>query len=199
MTSKSIEFFDAQFKRQVEAKEFKLNPFEVRALEFLEGTVLDFGCGLGNLSIEAARRGHTVTAVDACPTAIAYLERVALAEDLPLNAHVSDAMAWEPGDDYTTIVSIGLLMFLPRERALYLLRVMQEHVEPGGRAVINVLTEGTTFMGMFDPGSFYLFGSEELSESFKRWKTLLFARESFPAPGDTVKQFVTLVAEKPAI
>ena len=48
-----------------------------------------------------------------------------------------------------TIVAIGLLMFFPRECALELLRTIQEHVIPGGIAVISVLIEGTNYMRMF--------------------------------------------------
>ena len=42
-----------------------------------------------------------------------------------------------------TIVVIGLLMFFRHETALKLLTAIQEHVKPGGRAIVNVLIEGT--------------------------------------------------------
>ena len=44
--SHSVEFFDTQFKRQVQGGEFELNPFERVALAYLHGAVLDLGCGL---------------------------------------------------------------------------------------------------------------------------------------------------------
>jgi hypothetical protein len=45
----SVEFFDTQFQRQVAAQDYALNPFEILALEYLEGAVLDLGSGLGDL------------------------------------------------------------------------------------------------------------------------------------------------------
>ena len=38
-----------------------------------------------------------------------------------------------------------------------------------GLAIINVLTEGTTFMGMFEPGNYYPFGQNELEDRFRGW------------------------------
>ena len=67
--TRSVEFFDAQFQRQIREREYALNPFETLALDYLKGSVLDLGSGLGNLSLEAGRRGHHVVAVDASPAA----------------------------------------------------------------------------------------------------------------------------------
>ena len=74
----SVDFFERQFRRQVRETDFALNPFEQLALPHVAGSVLDLGCGLGNLSLEAARRGCSVTAVDASPTALEHLRAVAL-------------------------------------------------------------------------------------------------------------------------
>ncbi len=71
--NKSVEFFETQFQRQVRERDYALNPFETLALDYLTGTVLDLGCGLGNLSLEAGRRGHRILAVDASPAAIARI------------------------------------------------------------------------------------------------------------------------------
>lgn len=197
MPSRSIEFFDSQFQRQILAQDYKLNPFEARALGYLEGTVLDLGCGLGNLTLEAARRGHKVVAVDASPAAIARIEVVAKHENLPIRALVADLARWEIDGNYSTIAAIGLLMFFPRERSIEFLRSIQEHVEPGGRAIVNVLVEGTTFMEMFQPGGYYLFRRSELEELFSGWTILSSLHEVFPAPGGTRKEFSTVIAEKP--
>lgn len=55
--NQSITFFDTQFQKQVAEHDFALNPFETLALPFVRGHVLDLGCGMGNLSVAAARRG----------------------------------------------------------------------------------------------------------------------------------------------
>jgi tellurite methyltransferase len=64
----------------------------------------------------------------------------------------ADIESWTIDETYDTIVAIGLLMFFRHETALRLLSTIQERVKPGGRAVVNVLIEGTTYLGMFDPG-----------------------------------------------
>jgi tellurite methyltransferase len=91
MTSKrSVDFFRHPFDHQIEASDYRLNPFEQWKPPYLGGSVLELGCGLGNLSLEAARRGLDVTALDACPNAVIDLERRARAEALALRVHQAD-------------------------------------------------------------------------------------------------------------
>jgi tellurite methyltransferase len=193
----SIDFFERQFQRQIAAADFTLNPFEQLALPQVAGSVLDLGCGLGNLSLEAARRGCSVTAIDGSGSAIAHLRAVARQEQLALTALQADLGSFRIEQDYDTIVAIGLLMFFRRERALALLRQILEWVRPGGRAIVNVLIEGTTYLGMFKPDEYYLFGADELEQAFTDWTQLASRRDSFPAPEDTRKEFTTLIAQKP--
>src|SRR5262245_58201760 len=195
--NRSVEFFEAQFRRQVQAHDYELNPFETRALDYLAGMVLDLGCGLGNLSLEAARRGHRAVAVDASAAACARVRADAEREGLPVRVIEADLGRWSIDGRYTTIACIGLLMFFRRERALELLLDIQRNVEPGGRAIVNVLVEGTTYLDMFQPGGYYLFGRDELEERFTGWRILSSVHETFPAPGHTRKEFSTVIAEKP--
>lgn len=196
--NKSVEFFDAQFQRQVREQDYSLNPFEVRALDYLRGEVLDLGSGLGNLSLEAARRGHSVVAVDASTAAVAHIGAAAMRERLSVRAIQEDVEKWPIDKSYESVVAIGLLMFLARQSALALLRRIQEHVKPSGVAVVNVLVEGTTYMDMFDAANFYLFARNELEERFAGWKILSSSHEEFPAPKGTRKVFSTVIAEKPS-
>ena len=173
-----------------------MNPFEQVALPHLHGRVLDLGCGLGNLSIEAARRGASVVGVDASPTAIAHIRQVASTEQLALKGTEADLDDYRIGDQFDAIAAIGLLMFFPEARALELLEDIQRHVKPQGCAVINVLIEGTTYMGMFQPGHYYLFGRGELERRFAGWKILESIDQVFAAPDNTEKVFATVVAQR---
>jgi tellurite methyltransferase len=190
----ALEFFDRQFRKQVEACDYELNPFERAVLPHLRGDVLDLGCGLGNLAFAAAERGCRVTALDASATAVADLARRAGERGLALEAHCADLRHYVPAGRYDCVVSIGLLMFLSCSDARGLLARLREAVRPGGLAAVNVLIEGTTFMEMFDPEAYCLFGGEELSEAFAGWDVQLSNHDDFPAPGGTVKRFHTVLA-----
>jgi tellurite methyltransferase len=184
--NRSIGFFDTQFQKQIAGNDFALNPFELATREFVRGRTLDLGCGLGNLSIEAARRGASVVAVDASPAAIERIGEVAARERLIIDPVLADLGSYSIEGEFDTIIAIGIAMFLRRERALALVEEIKKSVAPGGRAIVNVLTEGTTYMGMF-----------ELKERFEGWKILFSRHDSFGAPENTIKEFCTLVAQKP--
>lgn len=193
----SVQFFDQQFRRQVAAGEYALNPFEDLALPHLRGRVLDYGCGLGNLAIEAARRGCSVLALDASHTAIERLRAVAEQDGLLLRAEEADLRSHELTEDFDAVVCIGLLMFFDCSTAKNQLLQLQARVRPGGVAVINVLTEGTTYMDMFAPAGHCLFNRDELRSQFGQWEILSLVQQEFSAPNDTCKVFATIVARKP--
>jgi tellurite methyltransferase len=194
--NRTIAFFDSQFERQTRAGDFTLNPFEKIALPYLQGRVLDMGCGLGNLSIEAARRGCSVVALDASPNAIARIKQAASAETLPIRAEQVDFESHRLSEMFDTVVAIGLFMFFPKKLALELLADAQLHVVTGGVIIVNVLVEGTTYLDMFEPGHYYLFSEVELLENFQDWNIVESRHDNFPAPGETVKEFITVIARR---
>jgi tellurite methyltransferase len=194
----AVEFFGAQFERQIAAHDYKLNPFEERALPYLSGKVLDLGCGLGNLCLAAAARGAHVTAYDACENAVDDLAERALASGLDVSVRAVDLKGWRPDETFDAVNCIGLLMFFARVEALAGLEAVRDAVRPGGVAVVNALIEGTTFLAMFGPDEYHLFKPEELVAPFAGWEMLHDSVEEFPAPGNAVKRFRTLIARRPS-
>jgi tellurite methyltransferase len=196
-TSASVRFFDEQFQRQVAAGDLQLNPFEVAALPHIRGKVLDYGCGLGNLSVAVARQGCAVVALDASHAAISHLRSMAQRDGLRIQAYETDLRTYTLDEDFDAIVCIGLLMFFDCSAAFRQLSGLQAHVRPGGTLVVNVLIEGTTYMDMFSPEGHCLFGSGNLRERLEGWELESYERQEFSAPGNTVKVFETAIARKP--
>lgn len=197
MSTQSIDFFARQFERQIASADYALNPFETWTLPHLAGRVLELGCGLGNLSIAAARAGHEVDAYDACGQAVDDLARRAQALALPIRVERCELEHWRAQRCWQSVVAIGLLMFFSCDNARQVLREIRRAVSPGGIAAVNVLIEGTTFVAMFDPDRHCLFPPAELHETFADWTILLDRIDDFPAPNQSIKRFATVIARRP--
>ncbi len=193
---RSVAFFDAQFRRQAHGGEVVLNPFEQRVLPHLAGAVLDMGCGLGNLALAAAAQGCEVLACDASEAGIASLAERAAHGGGKVEAAVADARAFTTERRFDAVVSIGLLMFMECPTARALLERWKGWVRPGGLMAVNVLVQGTTYLDMFEPADHCLWAPADLDAAFAAWRIVHAGDDAFPAPGDTVKRFRTVIARR---
>ncbi len=104
--------------------------------------VIDVAAGNGNASLAAARRYANVTATDYVPELLAYAERRAAADGLPLVTQVADAenLPFADGSFDVALSTYGVMFAPNQERAASeMLRV----VRPGGRiGLANWTPEG---------------------------------------------------------
>ncbi len=197
--SGSIQFFESQFKRQIVAGEFILNPFEQAILPYVKGDVLDLGCGLGNLSIAAAHNGSHVQALDGSASAVEAIRRRASGEGLPITAELRDLATYEMTGQFDTVLCIGLLMFFAPPVAFAWLDRIKMLTRAGGIAAVNVLVEGTTYLDMFDRNGYTLFAESALQDAFADWEIEYCSLQVFEGPGSTIKRFSTVIARKPKV
>ena len=192
----AVRFFDNQFQQMPAQQLPDLNPFEQRTVPYLKGRVLDYGCGMGNLSVMAARQGHSVLAVDASPAAIGHLRQRAQAENLPLQCRLAQAQDTIFEGCYDTVLAIGLFMFMDCQLAHEQVEKMKALTCIDGVMVCNVLVEGTSYLDMFGADDYCLFTPDVVRLWFKGWRTEDFQIEEFAAPGDTIKRFATVIATR---
>jgi magnesium-protoporphyrin O-methyltransferase len=90
--------------------------------------LLDAGCGTGALSVEAARRGANVTAIDLSPTLV-NLARERLPADLTIDFHVGDMLDPALGRFDYVVAMDSLIHYRPRDtvRVLHGLSERTEH------------------------------------------------------------------------
>lgn len=100
--------------------------------------VLDIMCGYGRHTLELARRGMNVTAVDNLPDYINEIKSKAGAENLPINSLCEDVLEVQLDRQYDAVICMGnSLQFFNEQDTLKLLNNLSEHLKPGGKFYIN--------------------------------------------------------------
>ncbi len=103
--------------------------------------VLDIGAGTGRVTLDLARHGHAVTALDRDPQLIAELGR--RADHLPITAVTADARDFELGRRFPLcLVPMQTIQLLngPADRAKFL-SCARRHLEAGGLLAIALNEE----------------------------------------------------------
>lgn len=100
--------------------------------------VLDVMCGYGRHSIELARRGYDVTAIDIEPDYISEINEKAAKENLKINTITGSVLTTVPDGKFDAIICMGnSFAFFPEELVKDLLRKFFDRLNPGGLLVIN--------------------------------------------------------------
>jgi ubiquinone/menaquinone biosynthesis C-methylase UbiE len=100
--------------------------------------VLDFGCGVGRLTLAFARRAQQATGIDVSPTMLAlartHRERQQLANAEFVDASALDTLA-DGGFDF--VVSLIVFQHIPVRDGEALLRALLRKLAPGGVAALH--------------------------------------------------------------
>jgi SAM-dependent methyltransferase len=113
-------------------------PFWLALAQRFGGPVLDVGAGTGRTTLELARAGHAVTAIDLYDDLLEELR--ARAEGLDVTTIVADARAFGLGGDFPLIIVPMQTVQLfggPQERASFL-ACAEFHLAPGGVLAIAI-------------------------------------------------------------
>lgn len=128
--------------------------------------VLDLMCGYGRHSLELAKRGMQVTAVDNLADYINEIGQKAAAEKLNIDCICADVLELRPGRQYDATLCMGnSLQFFNEDDCLRLLSNIATHLKPGGRFFINTWSIAEIVMKNFKDKSWgrvgeYLFFTE---------------------------------------
>lgn len=139
---------------------------------------LDVASGAGRNSLELARRGWAVTALDASPAAIDILERRAAEEGMKVDARVFDLEREALPFEEESFDLVAVFHYLQRP----LMRELQRLVTPGGVfvAAIHIVDDSPDVRPM-NPAFFLDAG--ELRAMFEGWE-ILHSREHRRGAGE---------------
>ena len=94
--------------------------------------VLDLGVGQGRNAFPLARRGCSVTGIDTSQVAVDTVNRLAAAEDLPVEAILQDFRLYEPPRSFDAVLCFGLMQTLDLQGCASLVERLHHWTRPGG-------------------------------------------------------------------
>jgi 2-polyprenyl-3-methyl-5-hydroxy-6-metoxy-1,4-benzoquinol methylase len=122
-------------------------------------SVLDIMCGYGRHTLELARRGISVTAVDNLPDYINEIKEKAIAEKLSIECICADVLEMQIDKQYDAALCMGnSLQFFNEEETLRLLSNISGHLRQGGKFFINTWSIAEIAMKNFKDKSWSRFG-----------------------------------------
>ncbi len=102
-------------------------------------SVLDFGCGVGRLTLPFARRATAVTACDISPTMLEHARRNADEAGLRNVAYISDEELFALRDgQFDLVCSLLVLQYVPRSVGYAIIRTLLRLLAPGGFGILHL-------------------------------------------------------------
>jgi SAM-dependent methyltransferase len=100
--------------------------------------VLDIMCGYGRHSLELAKRGVQVSAIDNLPDYIDEIKEKATAGHLAIDCICTDVLEMQLEKKFDAVICMGnSLQFFNEEDTVRLLLNISDHIKPGGKFFIN--------------------------------------------------------------
>lgn len=109
--------------------------FDTLAGRRQHGTVLDFGCGVGRLTLPLARRYHEAVGVDISPGMLREAQRQASAQGIG-NCRFSEELPDQPVD---AVYAFSVLQHMEPAEAEATLAMLARLLAPGGVGMVHVL------------------------------------------------------------
>ena len=109
-----------------------------------ESHLLDIMCGYGRHSIELAKRGVHVSAIDNLPDYVNEIKEMAVVQNLDIDCICADVLEVQIDKKFDAVICMGnSLQFFNEEDTLRVLTNISGHIKPGGKFYINTwsLTE----------------------------------------------------------
>jgi 2-polyprenyl-3-methyl-5-hydroxy-6-metoxy-1,4-benzoquinol methylase len=148
------------------------------------GHVLDIMCGYGRHSLEFAKKGIDVLAVDNLPDYINEIKEKASARNLPVETICADILELHLYREFDAVICMGnSLQFFIEEDLSRILSNISAHLKPGGKFIINTWSLAEIAIKNFK------------DKSWSRFGELLFLTESKflfqPARIETLSTIIT--------